>query len=88
MQPTPTQPEMPRVVRVATAPPRAAHDTIVPVAIRCAWCSGWMSAPSRPAELPVSHGLCPGCREHLCGASAHSRGRRDAAQAPLGGAGT
>jgi hypothetical protein len=35
------------------------------LAIRCAWCCGWMSAPTWPAHLQVSHGLCPGCRDHL-----------------------
>ena len=55
----------PSRVRVESPPQRAAADTFVPVAIRCAWCRGWMSAPTWPDRLPVSHGICPGCRDHV-----------------------
>jgi len=43
----------------------AADEPFEPVAIRCAWCHGWMAAPTWPERLPVSHGLCPPCRDHL-----------------------
>ena len=59
----------PSRIRVDTPARRARHDTVVPVAIRCAWCEGWMSLPVA-ASNAVSHGLCDGCREHVREAAA------------------
>jgi hypothetical protein len=62
---TPAQtPAQASSVRVDTSPRRAESDTIVPVTTRCAWCRGWMNAPQRPDRMPISHGICPGCRDH------------------------